>query len=63
MIEVKVVFKAPQSKCEQRKYSNLRRNSKIPQRKEHPIQNFLFLKQIFSLSQEWRKSKKLQMEP
>jgi hypothetical protein len=47
MIEVKVVFKAPQSKCKQRKFSNLRRNSKIPQRKEHPIQKILFLEANF----------------
>jgi hypothetical protein len=64
MIEVKLVFKAPQSKCKQRKFSNLRRNSKIPPKKITPNpENTVFLKQIFSLSQEWRKSKKLQMEP
>jgi hypothetical protein len=47
MVEVKVVFKAPQSKCEQRKFSNLRRNSKMPQRKEHPIQNFFVFEANF----------------
>lgn len=47
MIEVKVVFKAPQSKCEQRKFSNLRRNSKIPQRKEHPITEFFVFEANF----------------
>jgi hypothetical protein len=47
MIEVKVVFKAPQSKCKQRRFSNLRRNSKIPQRKEHPIQKILFVEANF----------------
>jgi hypothetical protein len=47
MIEVKLVFKAPQSKCKQRKFSNLRRNSKIPPKKRTPNpENTVFLKQF-----------------